>query len=53
MFYEKVRAFLVAIHAQRPVSIPAEQVVRKQARIDGILDSAEVGRGIEMVIPDL
>lgn len=53
IFYEKVRAFVVAIREGLPAPIPGEQIVRNQAVIDGILRSAQQGREVEISIPDL
>lgn len=53
IFYEKVRAFVVAIQQQLPAPIPGEQIVRNQAIIDGIIRSAKIGREVEIIIPDL
>lgn len=53
IFYEKVRAFVVAIqegHATAP--IPGEQIVRNQAIIDGIIRSAELQREVAITIPE-
>lgn len=52
IFYEKVRAFVVAIQEGLPAPIPGEQIVRNQAIIDGIIRSAEQGREVAISIPD-
>jgi predicted dehydrogenase len=52
-FYEKVRDFVAAIREGRPAPIPAEQILRNQAVIDGVLRSAELGREVEIHIPEV
>lgn len=52
-FYEKVRDFVSAIQEGRSAPIPAEQIIRNQAIIDGILHSAEVGREVAITIPEV
>ena len=53
IFYEKVRAFVDAIKTNGPAPIPGEQIVRNQAVIDGILRSAELGREVQIDIPEI
>jgi predicted dehydrogenase len=53
IFYEKVRDFVVAIQEGKPAPIPGEQIVRNQAIIDGVLRSSELGREVEISIPDI
>lgn len=52
-FYEKVRDFVVAVRDGKPAPIPAEQILRNQAIIDGILQSSQLGREVEIVIPQV
>ncbi|MCY0876819.1 MAG: Gfo/Idh/MocA family oxidoreductase [Firmicutes bacterium] len=52
-FYEKVRDFVSAIQEGRAAPIPAEQIIRNQAIIDGILKSAQLEREVEVVIPEV
>ncbi len=52
-FFEKVKAFVIAIQEDRPAPIPAEQILINQAIIDGILRSSEARREVEILIPDL
>lgn len=53
IFYEKVRDFVTAIQENRPAPIPGEQILRNQAIIDGVLRSAEIGREVEIHIPEI
>jgi predicted dehydrogenase len=53
IFFEKVKDFAGAIQEGRPAPIPGEQIVRNQAVIDGILRSAELGREVEIQIPEI
>lgn len=53
IFYEKVRAFVVAIQEGKPAPIPGEQIVRNQAVIDGLLRSAAEGREVALEIPEI
>ncbi len=53
IFYEKVRSFLDAIITGGKSPVPTEQIVINQAIIDGIIKSAELGREIEVNIPEV
>ena len=53
LFYKKVRSFLDAILEGGNAPIPSEQIIYNQAIIDGIAKSAELGREIEIVIPEI
>ncbi|GGE31870.1 oxidoreductase [Pullulanibacillus camelliae] len=53
IFYEKVRDFVVAIKEDRPAPIPAEQILINQAIIDGILRSADLGREVDVNVPNV
>ena len=53
LFYEKVRSFLDAIITGGKSPVPTEQIVINQAIIDGIIKSAEIGREIEINIPEV
>jgi predicted dehydrogenase len=50
-FFEKVRDFVDAIREGRGAPIPASQIVRNQAVIDGILRSAELKREVTIELP--
>jgi predicted dehydrogenase len=53
IFYEKVRDFVVSIREGKPAPIPGEQILLNQAVIDGVLRSSELGREVEIEIPEL
>ncbi len=53
IFYEKVRAFVDAIKTNGPAPIPGEEIVRNQAVIDAILRSSELGREVQIEIPEI
>ena len=53
LFYEKVRSFLDAIITGGKSPVPSEQIVINQAIIDGIIKSAELGKEIEINIPEV
>lgn len=52
IFYEKVRDFVNAVKQGASAPIPAEQIVRNQAVIDGILRSAKLGHEVQIEIPE-
>ena len=53
LFYKKIRSFLDAIKNGEPAPVPTSQILYNQAIIDGICKSAELGREIEVVIPEI
>ena len=53
LFDKKIRSFLDAIKYNLPAPIPSSQIIYNQAIIDGIAKSAEAGREIEVVIPEI
>ena len=53
MFYGKVRSFLDAIKTGGTAPVPSSQIVYNQAIIDGIVRSNELGREIEIEIPEI
>ena len=53
IFYEKLRSFLDAIITGGKAPVPSEEIVINQAIIDGIIKSAELGREIEINIPEV
>ncbi|MBE5781953.1 MAG: Gfo/Idh/MocA family oxidoreductase [Clostridiales bacterium] len=52
-FELKVRSFLDAVKDGTPAPVPTSQILYNQAIIDGIVKSAQVGREIEIVIPEI
>ncbi len=53
IFYLKVRSFLDAIKEGKPAPVPSSQILYNQAIIGGIVKSAELGREIEITIPEV
>ena len=53
VFEIKVRSFLDAIKEGGTAPVPSSQIIYNQAIIDGIAKSAECGREIEVVIPEI
>ncbi len=49
----KVRSFLDACKNGTPAPVPTSQIVINQAIIDGIARSADVGKEVEIVIPEI
>ena len=53
LFDLKIRTFLDACKNGTPAPVPSSQIIYNQAIIDGIAKSAEAGREIEVVIPEI
>ena len=53
LFDIKIRGFLDAIKNNTPAPVPTSQIIYNQAIIDGICKSAELGREIEINIPEI
>ena len=53
LFELKVRSFLDAVKEGKPAPVPSAQILYNQAIIDGIARSAELGREIEITIPQI
>ena len=53
LFYKKCRSFLDAIANGESAPIPTSQILYNQAIIDHIVKSAELGREVEVVIPEI
>ena len=53
LFFQKVRSFVDACREGRPAPVPSSQILYNQAIIDGISRSAELGREIEIEIPEI
>ena len=53
LFDLKIRTFLDACKNGTPAPVPSSQIIYNQAIIDGIAKSAELGREIEVVIPEI
>jgi predicted dehydrogenase len=53
LFDLKIRTFLDAVKNGTPAPVPSSQILYNQAIIDGIAKSAECGREVEIVIPEI
>jgi predicted dehydrogenase len=53
LFDRKIRSFLDACKNGTPAPVPSSQILYNQAIIDGIAKSSELGREIEIVIPEI
>ena len=53
LFDLKIRSFLDAIEENGKAPVPSSQILYNQAIIDGIAKSAELGREIEIKIPEI
>ena len=53
LFDLKLRTFLDACKNGTPAPVPTSQIIYNQAIIDGIARSAEAGREVEIVIPEV
>ncbi|NLO45240.1 MAG: Gfo/Idh/MocA family oxidoreductase [Clostridiales bacterium] len=53
LFYKKVRSFLDAILEGGAAPVPSDEILYNQIIIDYIVKSAELGRELEVVIPEI
>jgi len=53
LFYKKLRSFANAIKNGGETPVPSSQIFYNQVIIDGIIKSAELGREIEVELPDI
>lgn len=53
LFYRKLRSFADAIKTGGEAPVPSEQILINQCIIDSIVKSAELGREIEVRVPDI
>jgi predicted dehydrogenase len=53
LFDRKIRSFLDAIINDSPAPVPSSQILINQAILDGIARSAELGKEIEITIPEV
>ncbi len=53
LFDKKIRTFLDACKNGTPAPVPTSQIIYNQAIISGIADSAELGKEIEITIPEI
>ena len=53
LFDKKIRSFLDAVKYNRPAPVPTSQIIYNQAILDAIARSAELGREVEVNIPEI
>lgn len=53
IFYKKVRAFINAVKSGGKAPISSSEIIYNQAIIDALSKSAELGREVEIVIPEI
>ena len=53
IFEKKIRTFIDACKENGPAPVPSAEILYNQAIIDGIVRSAELGREVEIVIPEI
>jgi len=53
LFYKKIRSFVDAIKNGGEATVPSSQIVINQAILDGLVKSAELGKEIEIKIPEI
>ncbi len=53
LFYKKVRSFIDAILNGTEAPVPTSQILYNQAIIDGIIRSSQLGREVDIVIPEI
>ena len=53
LFEKKLRAFVDSIKEDGVATVPSSQIIYNQAIIDGICRSAELGREVEIKIPEI
>ena len=53
IFQTKMRTFLDAVKTNGKAPVPSAEILYNQAIIDGISKSADLGREIEIVIPEI
>ena len=52
-FFNKIRSFVDAVKTNGKPTVPSSEIIYNQAIIDGIVKSAELGREVEIVIPEI
>jgi predicted dehydrogenase len=53
LFYRKLRSFVEAIQTGGVAPVPSSQIFYNQAILDAIVKSSDLGREIEIVLPDI
>ena len=53
LFYQKIRSFLDACKYNDAAPVPSSEIIYNQAILDGIAKSADLGREVEIIIPEI
>ena len=53
LFYNKVRAFVDAVKYGGKPTVSSAEIIYNQAIIDGIVRSAELGKEVEITVPEV
>jgi len=53
LFYQKIRSFLDAVKNGWPAPVPSSQIIYNQAIIDAIAKSSDLGREVDVIIPEI
>lgn len=53
LFFKKLRSFVDAIKEGGKATVPSSEIIYNQAIIDGIVRSAELGKEIEIEVPEI
>lgn len=53
LFYKKIRSFLNAVKHGGTAPVPSSEIIMNQAIIDGIVRSAQAGKEVEIIIPEI
>jgi len=53
LFYHKIRSFVNAVKNGGSAPVPSSEIIINQAIIDGIVRSAELGKEVDIVIPEI
>lgn len=53
LFYKKLRSFADAIKTNGEAPVPSSQIFYNQAILDGIVRSSNLGREVEIVLPEI
>ena len=53
LFALKIRSFMDAVKEGKPAPVPTSQIIRNQAILSGICESAECGHEIQIALPEV
>jgi predicted dehydrogenase len=52
MWYGKMRSFADAVKTNGPAPVPGDEIIYNQAICDGIYRSSQLGKEVEIIIPN-